>query len=180
MSTLNRSRAFQAIVTAFFAIVLSVTASAQVRQTSFVIASGGGLSVGNGIIANGTIGQPIIGPAIGSGASVSQGFWFTPRASGPTLGVEIHDNGASRLNVTAYPNPCRDNATVTILVPARSHVSVRLYDELGAERALLYERETEPGELRIALNATSMPAGHYMIRAMSGGAVRVVPLVVMK
>lgn len=180
MSTLNMSRAFHAIAVAICALVLSVTASAQVRQTSFVIASGGGLSVGNGIVANGTIGQPIIGPAIGSGAVVSQGFWFTPRASGPTLGVEIRDDRASGLNVTAYPNPCRDNATVSVRVPTRSRVSVRLYDELGAERALLYARDTEAGELRIPVNATSLPAGHYMIRAMSGSAVQVVPLVVIK
>lgn len=180
MNTLKRNRACQAIATVVCAIVLSHTTSAQVRQTSSVIASGGGLAVGNGIVANGTIGQPVIGPAIGSGAAVSQGFWFTPRSSGPALGVETHDRRSSGLTVTAYPNPCRDNATVRVLVPTRSLVSIRLYDELGAERAVLYERETEAGELRIAFNATSMLAGHYIIRAISGGDVRVVPLVVMK
>jgi len=162
------------------AFVGSLTASAQVRQTSFVIASGGGLSVGNGIIANGTIGQPIIGPAFGSNAALSQGFWFTPRQSQQALGVERADKSTSSLEVATYPNPCRDNATVSVVVPSRSFVTVRLHDALGKECAVLYARATEPGELRVAINTTSMPAGHYHIRATTSTSVRVVPLVVMK
>lgn len=180
MKTLNIEWAKHVVVAFIVAVALSLTASAQVGQTSFVIASGGGPAIGNGIVANGTIGQPVIGIVIGGGTTLSQGFWFTPRPGGATLGVESGNERAGGLSVVAYPNPCRDNATVEILVPARTRVSARLYDELGNERATLYDRETEAGKLRLNVNAALLSAGHYTLRVVGDRVVRAAPLIVVK
>jgi hypothetical protein len=159
---------------------VTLSALAQVQVASSVIAAGGGIAAGSGITVNGTVGQPVIGPARGASTTVAQGFWFTPQKPAASLGVESSTNTVDGLRAEAFPNPCRDNAIVRIVIGSRSAVRASLFDELGNEVALLYDDSSEAGELRIKIDATSLPSGHYIIRVISGNGSMAVPLVVVQ
>jgi hypothetical protein len=179
MKSMMKQRA-RGLAVGIAALGITFSASAQVRITSSVIAGGGGLAAGNGLIVNGTIGQPVIGPARGVSTVVAQGFWFTPQKPVASLGVESPVNAVSGMTAEAFPNPCSDRAIVRIVIGSRSKVRAGLYDELGNEVALLYDDRSEAGELRIMVDAASLPSGRYTVRVISGNGSSMVPLVIVR
>jgi hypothetical protein len=180
MKSMIRKHLTRGIAVIAAVLGMTLSASAQVQIISSVIAAGGGIAAGSGITVNGTVGQPVIGPTRGASTTVAQGFWFTPQKGAASLSVDSRENSISGLTAEAFPNPCRDHAIVRIVIESRSEVRAGLFDELGSEVAVLYDDSSEAGELRIKVDATSLPSGHYIIRVISGNGSRTVPLVVVR
>lgn len=160
---------------------MTLAASAQTEIRSSVIASGGGVTSGGGIMINGTIGQPIIGVATSGTATVFQGFWFTPSPGKPgASSVATEHNASTGIVAEAYPNPCSVGSVLRIALGSSSKLRAGLYDLMGKEIAVLYDGESEGGELRIRLDVGSIPAGQYMIRIAAGTVDHTVPLLVIR
>ncbi|MEW6509855.1 MAG: glycoside hydrolase family 3 C-terminal domain-containing protein [Bacteroidota bacterium] len=68
-----------------------------------------------------------------------------------------------------YPNPFNLTTTIGIDVPRGGAVSLRIYDLLGREVAVLLEGPTAPGGYRIVWNASGLASGTYFCRLSAEG-----------
>jgi hypothetical protein len=68
-----------------------------------------------------------------------------------------------------YPNPTTVQTTVVLDVPTAQAVRVAVFDLLGREVAVLHDGPLAAGSHRLALDATRLPAGLYLVRAMGAG-----------
>ncbi|HLA64046.1 MAG TPA: FG-GAP-like repeat-containing protein [Rhodothermales bacterium] len=67
------------------------------------------------------------------------------------------------------PNPATGRATLTLDLPQVAAVTVALYDALGRRVALLADGQQAAGRLTLTVDASSLPAGVYVVRADVGG-----------
>ncbi len=75
---------------------------------------------------------------------------------------EVVSDEASLL---VYPNPSAGRGTVTVVVPASAHLRLAVFDVLGRRVAVLHDGEIGPGVHRLALDASALPSGVYLVRA---------------
>ena len=67
-----------------------------------------------------------------------------------------------------YPNPFNPSTTISFCLPARSMVSLRVFDALGREVATLTAGELVPGIYTRQWNAGALPSGVYFYRLQAG------------
>jgi hypothetical protein len=83
--------------------------------------------------------------------------------------------------ISAYPNPFNPQATITFETAGQEAVSVRVYDTLGRERAVLVDGEhLSTGLHTIAFEAADLPSGTYLIRLQAGGQTDVLPIALLR
>jgi hypothetical protein len=79
-----------------------------------------------------------------------------------------------------YPNPFNPTTTIIYELPKQSQVTVRLYDILGREVAMLVNEVKEPGRHTMQLDASNLASGVYLYRMQAGSFVNVKKLIVLK
>ncbi|HEX9951752.1 MAG TPA: T9SS type A sorting domain-containing protein, partial [Rubricoccaceae bacterium] len=85
----------------------------------------------------------------------------------PAVGTE--GNAPARFALAPVaPNPSRGRATVTVETPATAHVRVIVYDVLGRDVAVLADGEMAAGRHALALDASGLASGVYVVRMTSG------------
>ena len=85
-----------------------------------------------------------------------------------TAGEDDPHLSASRLVVTGA-NPFASQTALALTVPAMSVVSVEAYDALGRRVAVLFEGVVAAGDaVPVPFDASSLPAGLYVVRASVG------------
>jgi hypothetical protein len=67
-----------------------------------------------------------------------------------------------------YPNPFNPTTTISFNLPAKSFVSVKVFDALGREVAVLVGEELSPGTYSREWNAVNAPSGLYLYRLQAG------------
>jgi hypothetical protein len=74
------------------------------------------------------------------------------------------------VNLAVYPNPVGAFAqsTVAVALAEAADVRVAVYDVLGRRVAVLHEGPLAAGAHRLALEARTLPAGVYVVRAVVG------------
>jgi hypothetical protein len=72
-------------------------------------------------------------------------------------------------SLMSYPNPFNAATVFGFTVPERSRVTLKLYDVLGREAAVVAEGPMEPGRRTIRFDASGLPSGVYMARLEAGG-----------
>jgi len=70
-------------------------------------------------------------------------------------GFSLHPN---------YPNPFNAETNIEFTVPVAEYVSLRVFDILGREVALLYEGRLPAGIHRVRWSASRIPSGVYLLR----------------
>jgi hypothetical protein len=80
----------------------------------------------------------------------------------------------------SYPNPFNPSTTITYDVPARSHVTLRVYNMLGQEVTTLVDRMEEAGKKSVRFHAIGMASGVYYYRLETGSFVGIRKMVLMK
>ena len=83
------------------------------------------------------------------------------------------------LALTIAPNPVRDAAAVTLAFDAPRAVRVAVYDVLGREVAVLHDGPAA-ADLRLALDASRLAPGIYVVRAAGEGLAASRPLTVVR
>jgi len=60
-----------------------------------------------------------------------------------------------------YPNPFNPSTTIKFSVAANSLVSLKVYDILGNEKAILVDELKEPGNYSVNFDASDLSSGIY-------------------
>jgi hypothetical protein len=166
------------------AMMLSATASAQIRVASSVVASGGGPASSGGIILSGTIGQAVIGPTVTTTMKAGQGFWYTLDVELPPVSVPVTPGGgrlAEGAFMQSWPNPFSREAELEVRIPSSGPVSLKLFDAFGREVSTLIDGDhQEAGVLSVRIDGTTLESGSYTAQLMTGGARHAIKLVVVK
>ncbi len=93
-------------------------------------------------------------------------YGATPLSSEPSVEVP-----SGEIEVSNYPNPFRQRATIAYRVPAPGHVRLTVYDVLGRELVVLVDERQVAGPHSEKLDASSWPSGVYLYRLETGNQV---------
>jgi hypothetical protein len=79
-----------------------------------------------------------------------------------------------------YPNPFNPTTRITYAIPEQSHVSLRVYNELGQLVATLVDESQSPGERTVEFNGARLASGIYFYALSAGNNVDVKKLILLK
>ncbi len=79
-----------------------------------------------------------------------------------------------------YPNPFNPVTTIQYGVPHSGQVSIRIYNILGEQVAILVDRRMEAGRHTVIFDARALPSGLYFYHMNSGNYSRVMKMLLMK
>jgi uncharacterized Ntn-hydrolase superfamily protein len=79
-----------------------------------------------------------------------------------------------------YPNPFNPNTKIGFSIPASGFVSLKIFNPLGREVAVLVNKKLPPGNHEATFDASVLPSGIYLYRLQAGGFVQTKKLVVQK
>jgi phosphatidylserine/phosphatidylglycerophosphate/cardiolipin synthase-like enzyme len=98
------------------------------------------------------------------------------------LGIErITDQGPKRTSLSQnYPNPFNPRTAVSFQLSAVGRVTLRVFDVLGREVAVLVDEQKEPGSYRVMWEAARLSSGIYFCRLQVGGFVETRKMVLIK
>ena len=87
--------------------------------------------------------------------------------------LALKDNSPTLVNFELkqnFPNPFNPETNITFTIPQRSFISLKIYDLLGKEKAVLVNGEMDYGTHTIKFTpGKSFPSGVYIYRLQSGG-----------
>jgi hypothetical protein len=67
-----------------------------------------------------------------------------------------------------YPNPFNPVTVIKYQLPKANYVTIKLYDQLGREAAVLYEGNQQAGYYQASVDGTNLASGIYFCRITSG------------
>ena len=70
-----------------------------------------------------------------------------------------------------YPNPFNPTTSISFEVFQASHVSVRIYDLMGREVDVLWNKYTAPGRYQLSFEASNLATGSYIYSLVAGNGV---------
>lgn len=79
-----------------------------------------------------------------------------------------------------YPNPFNPTTTITFTIPSNEKVSLKVYDVLGKEVAMLVNEAKEAGSYNVTFDASRLTSGVYFYRLTAGNYVSTKKLVLIK
>lgn len=79
-----------------------------------------------------------------------------------------------------YPNPFNPTTIIKYAIPELKFVTLRVFDVLGNEIAVLVNEEKSTGNYKIEFDATSLPSGIYFYRIQAGDFIQTRKMVLMK
>ena len=140
----------------------------QTEMRQSVLGSGGATVSDASHQIVGTLGQPAIG-VMGNTSFVSRaGFWY--QVGDLIVTVQQHPNVLPvefRLDQN-FPNPFNPTTTIVFAIPEPSRVTLKLFDTLGREVAILVDEDKRAGEYRVVLDAAGLASGMYFYRIQAG------------
>lgn len=80
----------------------------------------------------------------------------------------------------AYPNPFNPTTTISYQIPAAAHLSLKIFDQLGAEVTTLVDGMQPAGRHRVQWTAARNPTGAYFCRLQMNTAVETIRLMLVK
>lgn len=79
-----------------------------------------------------------------------------------------------------YPNPLNPVTTIKYSIPQRSNVTLKVYDILGNEVAVLVNEEKERGVYTVNFDASGLASGMYLYRLQAGSFVETKKMILLK
>jgi hypothetical protein len=86
--------------------------------------------------------------------------------------LDVDDKGSSLVNTFVlnqnYPNPFNPTTTISYSIAGDSHVSIKIYDIMGAEVAELVNIQQPAGNYQVSFDASNLSSGIYFYRLNAG------------
>ena len=79
-----------------------------------------------------------------------------------------------------YPNPFNPSTTIAFTLPRSNHTTLKIFNTLGEEIALLIDKKLAAGKHEVQWNAEGLPSGVYFYRLQSEGFVETRRLVLLR
>jgi hypothetical protein len=79
-----------------------------------------------------------------------------------------------------YPNPFNPTTAINYQSPITSYVTLKVFDVLGREVALLVNEKKEAGKYEVEWNAESYPSGVYFYKLVTGNYIETKKMILMK
>jgi hypothetical protein len=92
----------------------------------------------------------------------------------------LMQNATTDVQLVVKPQPAAERAVVELSVPMTAPVTLKLYTALGEEVAVLHQGELPAGVYTFPLPAHLLANGHYVLRAVVGAEMRVVPVLIVR
>lgn len=131
---------------------------AEVRGIIVVRTASDDLGVMYGTMGGGVINRVSTTTGVGPGPALPERF-------------ALHQN---------YPNPFNPGTTIRFDVPTAGHVSVRVFDVLGREAAVLADGFEPPGEKLVTWDAAGAAGGVYFVRLTAGESRATIKMILLK
>jgi len=108
--------------------------------------------------------------------------WSTQFGFKATTASGIEAEGLPKVYSLAqnYPNPFNPVTEIKFAIAKSGQVSLKVYDILGRETAVLVNENKRAGNYRIQFDASKFASGVYIYRLTAGGVVMVKKMVVLK
>ncbi|MFH0735095.1 MAG: T9SS type A sorting domain-containing protein [bacterium] len=98
-----------------------------------------------------------------------------------TVGIEEENNKNLSFNLLQnYPNPFNPSTTILFSLAKKVFVTLKIYDELGKEAAVLINEELNAGEYQKQWNAFNLSSGVYFYKLQAGSFVETKKLLLLK
>jgi hypothetical protein len=97
-----------------------------------------------------------------------------------TSAVDLKNNETDFVQLSVYPNPAKEQATLTYALGRSRTLKIDLYDLNGKLVQTLDQGQQTEGFHKLNVNTSTLPAGMYFIRLLSDGLVQTQRLSVVK
>jgi photosystem II stability/assembly factor-like uncharacterized protein len=114
------------------------------------------------------------GWAVGGGGTILR---YNPNLSAPD---EYSDLQPSSFSLSTFPNPFNPSTTIAYDLPKAGHISLRVFDLLGREVAVLKDGFVEAGTHRVTFDGSGLASGIYFARLDAEGSSQTKKLVLMR
>jgi hypothetical protein len=107
----------------------------------------------------------------------------------PVVGAEEQVNQPLTFNLEQnYPNPFNPATTIKYSIPEKvksqnskfKNVTLKIYDILGREIAVLVNKEQKPGYYEVNWDASNQPSGVYFYRIQAGPYIETKKMILLK
>ena len=99
-----------------------------------------------------------------------------------TTGIkdDINSEPVSFILYQNYPNPFNSTTTIKYIIPNSGDVSLKVFDLLGNEVAILIDGYQESGSYEISFNADNLSSGIYFYQLKTGSFVETKKMLLLK
>jgi hypothetical protein len=98
----------------------------------------------------------------------------------PITGVEETHVPAQLVLSQNYPNPFNPSTTIEFQIPHTSHVSLKVFDVLGKEVAMLVNETKHAGTYTVSFDAGKLSSGIYFYKLNTGSFVQIRKMILTK
>ncbi len=111
-----------------------------------------------------------------------KGFWDFNSKKGVVTSVNDTPDSEipKKIKISAYPNPFNPATMITYSIPQSGKVSLKVFDLLGRQVALLAEEIKPAGTHQIAFHGDDLASGIYLVRMESGSKTESVKVILLK
>ncbi len=103
--------------------------------------------------------------------SATDSIWkfFDAHPLDPATGIDENSNAVKGFVLKQNnPNPLNTTTMISFLIPEPERVTLKVFDLLGNEVAVLLDKEVDAGEHTVVFDSINLPAGVYFYRMEAG------------
>jgi len=129
------------------------------------------------------IGQPAVGISASNNNKVILGFLSELAIRGSVTSSDDPTNNIILLVYDLYqnyPNPFNPTTTIKYTIPQTSFITLKVFDILGREVAVLVNEEKPAGSYEVDFNASQLSSGVYIYQLKSGSFIQIKKMVLIR
>jgi hypothetical protein len=152
--------------------------TAQFKIDKYIFSSGGGSTTAGSYRVMVTAGQVLSGKSESPQNIMNSGFWYSYSALTDVKDTDMLPD--VYMLFQNYPNPFNPVTKIRYQLPEESNVSLKIYNIIGEELAVLVNSMQAAGYYEVSWNGSGLASGFYICRIEAGTYISVKKLVLLK